>query len=222
MSTDTPRFKGHRWFAAFYDSMFSPRAEKRWMKEIRPRVIGGARGDVLEIGAGTGNSLPYYSGQAFKNLVLTEPDPYMRERLVPKLASLNIRAEVVDAAAEELPFPDNSFDTVISTGVLCSVRDLTASLGEVRRVLRPGGEFRFWEHVRATNKIGAFAQDIAQPLWSQMSGGCRPNRDIAAAIEQSGLEVREMERSYPFPAVQPMVFQALSRPHILGVAVRRS
>ena len=211
--------KGHKWFAALFDSVLTRQSENTYMKEIRPRIIDGIRGRVLEIGAGTGNSLPYYRGKQWQELVLTEPDPYMLQRLERKLKDLDLQATVVQAPAEDLPFPDGSFDTVLSVHVLCSVRDVSKALAEVRRVLRPGGQFRFFDHVRSRNRAGAVAQDIVRPVWSWIAAGCHPNRDIPEAAEKAGFEFAELERLRPFPAIQPMLFEAFARPHVFGVAL---
>jgi ubiquinone/menaquinone biosynthesis C-methylase UbiE len=192
------------------------------MREIRPRIIDEAKGRVLEIGAGTGHSLPYYRGKTFDELVLSDPDPYMLQRLEKKLAAAGIEAKVARAPGEELPFPDAPFDAVLSVHVLCSVQSIKKTLSEVRRVLKPNGQFRFFDHVRSRNRLGALVQDLVQPLWGQFSGGCHPNRDVAAAVERAGFEFAELERLRPFPALQPMIFQAISRPHVLGVAVPTS
>lgn len=213
--------QGHKWFAALFDRM-SSRNERTYMKDIRPRIVDGASGGVLEIGAGTGHSLPYYRGKAFDELVLTDPDPYMLKRLRKKLAEADIEAEVVQAPAEELPFSDASFDAVLSVHVLCSVQSVSKTLSEVRRVLKPSGQFRFFDHVRSRNRLGAVVQDLVQPVWGQFSGGCHPNRNIAAAVERAGFAFTELEGLRPFPALQPMIFQAISRPHVLGVAVPAS
>ena len=211
--------KGHKWFAALFDPVFSKRSEETYMKEIRPRIIDGARGRVLEIGAGTGHSLPYYRGKSFAELAITEPDPYMLERLLNKFDDAGIKAKLAEAPAEKLPFPDHYFDTVLSVHVLCSVRDVPKALAEVRRVLKPDGQFRFFDHVRAYHPLGAFAQDLVQPIWSQIGGGCHPNRDVASVVEKAGFRLVEHERMHPFPAVQPMLFEAFARPHVFGVAV---
>jgi len=210
--------KGHKWFAALFDKL-SESHERTFMKEIRPRIIGGARGRVLEIGAGTGHSLPYYAGNKFEELVITEPDPYMMQRLREKFERASIEARVLEAPAEELPFPDASFDTVLSVHVLCSVLDLAKGLAEVRRVLKPSGQFRFFDHARSRNAAGALAQDIVLPVWRWFGAGCHPNRDIAAAVERAGFQLMEHERMRPFSIPQSLLICAFSRPHVYGVAV---
>jgi ubiquinone/menaquinone biosynthesis C-methylase UbiE len=151
-------------------------------------------------------------------LVLAEPDPYMLNRLRGKLSEAAIEATVVRAPAEELPFPDDYFDAVLSVHVLCSVRSMLRALSEIRRVLKPEGQYRFFDHVRSQNGLGALTQDVVQPLWGQLSGGCHANRDVARAVERAGFQCTEFERLRPFGALQPALFQAFSRPHIFGVA----
>ena len=132
----------------------------------------------------------------------------------------SIEAQIVEAPAEELPFPDASFDTVLSVHVLCSVPDLRKGLAEVRRVLKPGGQFRFFEHVRSRNAAGALAQDIALPVWRGFGAGCHPNRDTTTAVEKAGFRVVEHERMRPFSLAQSLLICAFARPHVLGVAAR--
>ena len=209
-----PKSTGHRWFAAIYDRM-SARAENTFMKEIRQEIVGGARGKVLEIGCGTGASLPYY-GEGVEQLVATEPDPYMMAKAKERARALGLELDLRPAAAEALPFEDGTFDTVVSTLVMCSVRDPARALAEVRRVLKPGGQFRFYEHVRYGHAFGAFWQDLITPLWRWCGAGCHPNRDTEKAIRAAGFNIVQLEHLQPFPPIPPMVF---SRPHIKGVAL---
>jgi ubiquinone/menaquinone biosynthesis C-methylase UbiE len=113
----------------------------------RRRLLAGARGAVLEIGGGTGANLAHY--RDVDRVTIAEPNPFMRRRLDQKLTDARVPVEVSPAGTEELPFPDGSFDTVVSTLVLCTVPDQESALDEVRRVLRPGGRLLFIEHVRA-------------------------------------------------------------------------
>lgn len=205
---------GHRWFAALYDRL-TARAESTFMKEIRREIAGGVEGKVLEIGCGTGASFPYY-GQGVEQLVATEPDPYMMARAREKAQALGLAVDLQPAAAETLPFPDGAFDAVVSALVLCSVRDPARALAEVRRVLKPGGQFRFYEHVRYGHPIGALCQDLVTPLWRWFGAGCHPNRDIEGLIRSSGFNIVQLQHLAPFPPIPPLVF---SRPHIKGVAL---
>lgn len=200
---------GHRLFAAFYDRL-NAAAEKSWLGERRSRLLSEAHGEVLEIGGGTGANLPYYHD--VQRVVVTEPDPFMREKLWPKLTRTNVPVEVSDAGAQNLPFADNSFDVVVSTLVLCTVPDQRDALAEVRRVLRPGGRLLFLEHVRGTGRIARW-QDRIQPLWRRMFAGCHPNRDTVTSIEAAGFEIQDLERFKP-----PIPFSGLIPP-VQGMAV---
>ena len=208
-------FRGHRWFAAVYGWM-TWRSEATFMKRIRGQLLGGARGDVLEVGAGTGANFPYYCGCAYRRLVVaTEPDAYMLKRARRRLTKLDLQIDLQHARAEELPFADGSFDTVVCSLALCTVQDPDRSLAEIHRVLKPTGQFRFYEHVRSANRLEAFTQDVMTPLWEWLGGGCHPNRDITQAMEQAGFRIVELRRSKPF---LPIPFLAPTRPHVLGAA----
>jgi len=202
---------GHPIFAALYDQK-SASAERRWMGERRERLLAGARGAVLEIGGGTGANLAHYRN--VDRVTIAEPDLFMRNRIGPKLDEARVPVEVSAAGAEALPYPDGSFDTVVSTLVLCTVPDQEAALDEVRRVLRPGGRLLFIEHVRAAGSAARW-QDRLEPLWRRLLGGCHPNRDTVAAIEEAGFEIETFESFYP-----PDPLSALM-PHVQGSATVR-
>jgi ubiquinone/menaquinone biosynthesis C-methylase UbiE len=193
---------GHRWFAATYD-LCTRQLERRVLGELRPFVVGEARGRVLEIGAGTGASFPYYDRGAVEKLVVTEPDPFMLRRARKRVAELGLEVELHSDPAEALHFADASFDTAITTLVLCTVRDPDRSLAEIKRVLRPGGDLRFIEHVRAEGWVGAL-QDRIVPLWRWLGAGCHPNRrtldSIAASFTIERLERRLVLGSVPIIA----------------------
>ena len=182
------------------------------MGERRRRLLTGAWGAVLEIGGGTGANLQHY--RDVDRVIVAEPDPFMRKRLGPKLGDARVPVEVSTAGAEALPFPDGSFDTVVSTLVLCTVPDQESALDEVRRILRPGGRLLFIEHVRAAGSIGRW-QDRLDPLWRRLLGGCHPNRDTVTAIEEAGFEIETFESFYP-----PGPLSGLT-PHVQGSATVR-
>lgn len=204
---------GHPWFAAIYDRL-NAAAERTFLRPVREEVAGKARGRVLEIGCGTGASFPYYRGTVTE-LVATEPDPHMLARARTRAAAVGRTIDLRQAPAEALPFDDRSFDTVVSTLVLCTVRDPARALAEVKRVLRPGGELRFYEHVRHDHALGALSQDLVTPLWRRCFAGCEPNRDTARLIREAGFEIVELERTTPVPPIPPLYF---IRPQIRGVA----
>jgi ubiquinone/menaquinone biosynthesis C-methylase UbiE len=209
--------KGHRWFAAVHDLM-TWRSEATFMKEIRRELLGGAKGCVLEVGAGTGANFPYYCNSSQRHLVVAvEPDAYMLKRARRRLAKLGLHVGLQQARAEQLPFADGSFDTVICSLALCTVQDPDQSLAEIRRVLKPDGQFRFYEHSRSANRFEAFTQDVMRPVWKWLGAGCHPNRDIALAVQRAGFEIVELRRSNPF---LPIPFLAPTRPHVLGAAHR--
>ncbi len=191
---DIPAMKGHRLFAALWDRIAAP-GEQRYGKEIRPRIMGEVRGRVLEIGIGTGASFSYYPAEA--QVVGTEPDPYMLERARRRLEELGLgNIELRQAPGEELPFEDASFDHVVTCWVLCHVEDQPRALAEARRLLKPGGTFRFMEHVRNDDSRfwGTF-QDAVNPLWRRMlNAGCRLNRHTRREIEDAGFRIEWLER----------------------------
>ena len=195
--------KGHKWFAAVYDRMMAS-GEKAFFAEVRREMLADLSGDVLEIGAGTGANFAYYPAAA--RVVAIEPDPYMLERARERVAAASTSIDLRQASAEELPFPDAAFDYVIDTLVLCSVGDPQKALAEVQRVLKPGGEFRLYEHVRYVNRLGALAQDIVTPAWKWFGAGCHPNRDTARFVREAGFEVVRSERLTHMPPVPPMLF----------------
>jgi ubiquinone/menaquinone biosynthesis C-methylase UbiE len=164
---------------------------------------------VLEIGGGTGANLRYYDG--LDSLVVTEPEPAMLRRLRDRVREQATQAEVVQAPAEDLPFQDASFDTVVSTLVLCGV-DQERSLGEVRRVLRPGGRLLFLEHVRSDDPALARFQDRMNRL-NRFLVGCECNRQTATAIEAAGFTISRIEQT-TMPEAPKFV-----RPAVVGAAV---
>jgi ubiquinone/menaquinone biosynthesis C-methylase UbiE len=205
---------GHKWFAALYDRIMAPE-EKRLFGPIRREMLKDVAGDVLEIGAGTGVNFQYYQSGA--NVTAVEPDPYMRSRARERASDAEAEIEFRESAAEDLPFPDARFDFVIGTLVLCSVKDPRRVLSEVRRVLKPGGQYRLYEHVRYQGRLGGLAQDAFSPLWQWIGAGCHPNRDTEQMIRETEFEVIDLERRMGFPPVPPMWF---TRPH-LQATVRR-
>lgn len=186
--------KGHKWFAAAFDSMNRiTGTETKFLAKHRPQIAGEATGQVLEVGAGTGANLPYFA-KADK-VVATEPDPYMMKRARKRLAELGAtNIELAQHPAEELPFEDGSFDSAVSTMVFCSVRDPIKALAEIRRVLKPSGSFRFIEHVRPDGGLKARIFDFITPLWGWFGAGCHPNRRTLESMQEAGFEVKELKQ----------------------------
>lgn len=199
-----------RLFAALYDTV-SKGSEEAGLREERRQLLAGAQGETLEIGAGTGLNLEHYP-EAVSRLVLAEPDRHMRRRLGRRLEALGREAEIVDARAEALPFPDATFDTAVVTYVLCSVNDQKEALAEIARVLKPQGRFLFLEHVRSSDPKVAKSQDRIRPLYNLV--GCNPNRDTLAGIEGSTLTVESVKQGEVPKAPK------VERPMIVGTARR--
>lgn len=190
MASDQTGIKQHRWFAAIYDRM-SRSEEKNFLGAMRDRTLAGLAGDVLEIGAGTGANFQHYPPGV--RVTALEPDRFMIRRASAKLSAVGRTDITLEARrAEDLP-PDRKYDAVVSTLVLCTVDDVTRSLAEIRRVLRPGGELRFIEHVRANGVVGR-VQDIIKPVWRYFGAGCNPNRRTVEVLRQAGFAVTVSEQ----------------------------
>jgi ubiquinone/menaquinone biosynthesis C-methylase UbiE len=196
-------------FAALYDPM-SRESEEAGVRAMRQDLLAEAAGAVLEIGGGTGVNLPHYDDKV-DSLVVSEPEPAMLRRLERKAREQASLAKVVRAPAEELPFEDDSFDTVVSTLVLCGVDDQALALGELRRVLRPGGRLLFLEHVRSEDPAVARLQDRITWLNRRLFG-CDCNRQTLAAIEAANFTISRVEHS-ELPKSPKFV-----RPLIVGAA----
>jgi SAM-dependent methyltransferase len=165
--------------------------ERRGMAARRRALLASARGRVLELGAGTGLNLAHYPA-GISELVLSEPEPAMRARLERRVARAGREAGVLAAGAEELPFADGTFDTVVSTMVLCTVGDPLAALREVRRVLAPGGRLLMIEHVRAAAPGPARRQDRLAGIWAAFAQGCRCNQPTLELVERAGLRMERV------------------------------
>ena len=202
-----------RLFAMAYDRQMA-KTEKAGLNAHRQRLLAGASGRVLEIGAGTGLNLPIY-GHATEELTLTEPERPMLRRLQQRVREQSHEATVVRAPAEDLPFEDGSFDVVVSTLVLCGVDDQPRAFRELRRVLRPGGELLFIEHVRSGDPGLARWQDRFAPLWRRVGHGCNCNRPTPALIRSAGFDSVELEEG-ELPKSPPIV-----RPLVAGRAQAR-
>lgn len=182
-----------RLFAACYDRTMDA-VEKAGMAERRRDLLADAHGRVLEVGAGTGANLSHY-GAAVDSVTLAEPEPPMLKRLRPRAAEFEQVSEIVEAPAERLPFPDASFDTVVSTLVLCTAADHDAALREIRRVLRPGGTLLFIEHVRSDDDARlARRQDRLNRINRALAYGCNCNRRTVDAVRAAGFEVTRLDR----------------------------
>jgi len=196
--------------AAMYDRMLR-KSEQAGLSTMRQRLIADAGGSVLEIGAGTGANLAHYDGE-LESLVVTEPEPAMLRRLQRKVREGAPLAKVLRAPAEDLPFEDATFDTVVSTLVLCGVDDQERSLREIRRVLKPGGTLLFLEHVRSDDPSLMRLQNRINWL-NRIVAHCDCNRPTLATIEAADFSVSRLEQT-EIPKVPKFV-----RPTIVGAAV---
>ncbi len=175
----------------------------RFADRFRSEVLADARGRVLEVGIGSGPSLPFY-GPAVHELVGLEPNEGARRTLAARLRAFppTFSVTIDEHSAVKLPFSDASFDTVVFQLVLCSIDDVASALAEARRVLRPDGVLLYVEHIRHTRPRTARLQDVLNPWWMKVSGGCRLNQDTPALIRDAGFviepigEVEDRARPY--------------------------
>ena len=192
----------------FYNDFILPRLLDLAMsnKELLPfrkRVIGAAEGRVLEVGVGSGRNLPFYRSPATEILAL-EPS----HKLVAMARSATepaVPIHFLEASAEAIPLDNETVDTVVTTWTLCSIPEAATALGEMRRVLRPGGRLLFAEHGLAPSERVRWWQDRLTPAWRRIGGGCHLNRPIRAMIEDAGFRIDRIETGY-IPGPKPMTF----------------
>jgi len=190
-------------------------AEARGLADQRQRMLGGLTGSVLEIGAGNGMNFRHYPATVTA-VQACEPDPYLRRFAVEAADEAPVPVSVGDAPAEELPLEDASFDAAVASLVLCSVKDLDRAVAELHRVVKPGGELRFNEHVRSDRRFRGAVQRIADAtVWTTLSGGCHLGRQTGDALEAGGFKIEQVERfGFRVGGVDP------PKTHLLGVARR--
>lgn len=190
----------HRIFFALYEHVYS-RIEPAVIRRRRTVVAGGARGKVLEIGVGNGLNLPFY--RVAEEVWGVDPDPSMLEKVGARVQSSPVPVKLIGAEAEELPFEDETFDTVVMTLVFCSVRDPARASVEIFRVLKQGGELRFLEHVRSGRVVWSGVQAVLTPTWSRLAGGCHLDRDSLGYFARTGFRLDGLE--YFMGGVFPVV-----------------
>jgi len=165
------------------------------LRKPRERTLAPACGRILEIGFGTGRNLPHYPSSV-ERIEAIDPDLDMDRLSLPRIRHARIAVDFHHLDAEHLPFEEGSFDTVVSTMTLCSIPDVAHALREVRRVLKPGGQFLFLEHGRAPDAGVARWQERVNRYWMPLAGGCHVNRPIRRLVEDSGLEPEQVQTYY--------------------------
>jgi ubiquinone/menaquinone biosynthesis C-methylase UbiE len=208
--TDLSGFQ-HPRFARLYERI-SAESERRGTAEHRDRMLAGLSGRVIEVGAGNGMNFRHYP-TTVSEVAAVEPEDRLRALSESAAVTATVPVTVVAGHGDALPFEDARFDAAVVSLVLCSVPEPGHFLAEVRRVLKPGGELRFFEHVRSTSSLLGMFQDAITPLWSVIGGGCHLNRNSRAAIEAAGFEIDEFDRF----AYRPLKFVP-AHAHILGRA----
>jgi SAM-dependent methyltransferase len=194
----------------------SKNAERRGATEHRRRLLRGLSGRVLELGAGHGLNFPHYPAGVIE-VIAVEPEPTLRAEASQAALRAPVPVRVIAGVADDLPVDDGSVDAAVASLVLCSVPDQDRALSELLRVVRPGGQLRFYEHVIPTSQPKRLLIQVADRsgLWPRLAGGCHPARDTAAAIERGGFRIETMERiMFAASPMEPSI------PHILGTAAR--
>jgi ubiquinone/menaquinone biosynthesis C-methylase UbiE len=190
-------------------------SERRGGAEHRRRLLTGLQGRVVEVGAGSGANFPHYP-TSVSEVIAVEPERYLRERAEHTASQAPVSVSVAYGRADRLPGEAESFDAGVVALVLCTVPDQRSALAELYRVIRPGGELRFYEHVLAHSRWEARLQRFSDAtFWPRLAGGCHLARDTTAAIERAGFQIETFERFRYSPA--PLL---PSDPHVLGVARR--
>ena len=208
-----PTTRRHPVFARIYPRL--SQAVEPQAAPYRRELLAGLAGRVVEVGAGNGLNFPHYPATVTE-VVAVEPEPHLRALAAAAAARGAVPIRVVPGTADALPVEDASMDAAVASLVLCSVPDQATALAELYRVLRPGGELRFFEHLRAETLGMARAQRLADAVWPLLFGGCHTGRDTLGAITAAGFEVtggRRFNLPDPGPSMP-------ASPHVLGVASR--
>ncbi|MEU6876394.1 class I SAM-dependent methyltransferase [Streptomyces sp. NPDC046751] len=184
----------HPVFARFYARMSVAAETRAGLAAVRSELLADLSGRVIEIGAGNGLNFAHYP-PAVSEVVAIEPERSLRQLAVRAAVRAGIPVDVVPGTAEALPVKSEAFDGAVASLVLCTVRDVERTLAELVRVLRPGGELRFFEHVRADDRAMAATQwALDRTVWPLVTGGCHTGRDTLAAIERAGFVVEAYRR----------------------------
>jgi ubiquinone/menaquinone biosynthesis C-methylase UbiE len=203
----------HPLFARFAEAVAAREGDEE--QDRRREVLAGLRGRVIEIGSGSGPNFRHYP-EAVTEIVAVEPEGHLRAKAEEAARESGRPIRVVDALADDLPFEDAAFDAAVAVLVLCSVPSQARALGELHRVVRPGGELRFYEHVIGSSRRLARLQRALAPGLARVFGGCRADRDTGRAIEEAGFQIERHRRF-----LERSLVEAPAAPRILGVARRR-
>ena len=160
------------------------------------KIITFAAGNELEIGVGTGLNLPFYNSKNITQLTAIDPYEETWQKRTIDIRKLDYKFEFIKASAEELPFKNNTFDTIVITYSLCTIPDAGKALREMSRVLKPNGILIFCEHGAAPDKKVRATQDFINPIWKPLSGGCNLNRNIPELIEKNGFTIQDLKSMY--------------------------
>lgn len=182
----------HPVFARFYMRL-AGLAERLGAAEHRTRLLAGLTGRVIEVGAGHGPNFRHYPSTVCEVLAV-EPEDTLRAHAQKAAENAPVTVKVVAGNADDLPAANRSMDAAVLSLVLCSVPDPAHAMAEIARVLRPGGELRFYEHVRSPRAPAGLIEDVISPLWSRAAGGCRPNRHTVATIGAGGFVIDELDQ----------------------------
>ncbi|GHH98953.1 class I SAM-dependent methyltransferase [Neobacillus kokaensis] len=180
-------------FSNWYDFLMNP-LEKRKFNMIRKELLANATGNVLELGSGTGVNFPFY--KAAEKVTAVEPSEHMIKHSLSKIKQAFVPIEVVQASAEELPYEDSSFDTVVATLVFCTIPNPEKAVMEMKRVCKPGGKILLFEHVKMENRILASLQDLLTPIWKKICDGCCLNRKTLELLESHQLKITKVQKYY--------------------------
>lgn len=191
-------------------------AERAGAATHRQRLLAGAAGRALELGAGRGITFPHYP-TTVTHLVAVEPEPHLRHLAATATSRARVPVSIIDGTADALPLDDACVDVGVVSLVLCSVPDQADALAELRRVIKPGGQLRFYEHVAADHPAWLRRQRRAERIWPVLAGGCHLSRHTERSIRDAGFQIEDCDRFL----FQPCLPARLSAPHILGSARRR-
>ena len=182
------------------------------LRPYRERVAGAAEGRVLDVGIGSGLNLPFYARQA-REIFGLDPSPRLLARTRKRAPRIAAPVHLLEGSAERIPLADRSMDTVVLTWTGCSIPDVATALGEMRRVLKPGGRLLFVEHGRAPEAGVARWQDRIDPLWRRFPGGCHLNRSIDDLISNAGFRIDRLQTGYiPGPRILTYLYEGAARP----------